>query len=169
MGKVETFEVLLASTKTEGSDWHWVGCDFQQRSDAVSATGVPVAERLGSKRSVIIIGFTGGLEGVGIVVGSTSTSTMTCLTVSLGTTEVLVVLVTEQFEGHRIVTICVVSVVTTIRQDLFVVVFIVVVVVTRWNIADKVSLNCVPSIQACFAFRVMIGLTFVVEWSRSSR
>ena len=95
MGKVETFEVLLASTKTEGSDWHWVSCDFQQRSDAVSATGVPVAERLGSKGSVIVIGVAVGLEGVRVVVGLTSTSTVTSLTVSLGTTEVFVVLVTE--------------------------------------------------------------------------
>jgi hypothetical protein len=124
---------------------------------------------LGSKGSVSIVGVAVGLEGVEVVVGLTSTTTVTSLTVSLGTTEVLVILVTEEFEGHRIVTVGVVSVVATIRQDLFIMIFVVVVVVTRWGIANKISLKCIPSIEACFGFRVIVGLAFVMGWSRKTR
>ena len=137
MGEVETFEVLLTSAKTERSDWHWVSCKFQQRSDAVGTTGVPIAEGLRSKRRLVVVIVVVGLEAVRVVVWYTSTSAAGGT--SHGTTEFLVVLITKQFKWHWVVTIGVVAVMATIGQDLFIMIFVVVIVwVTRmrWNITN---------------------------------
>ena len=168
MGEIETFEVLLTSTKTERGDWHWVSCKFQQRSDAVGATGVPITEGLRSKGSLVVVSVVVGLEAMRVDVwftGAVATGR-----ISFGTTEVLVVLVTEEFERHRVVTVGVVTVVAAIGQDLFVMVFVVVIVAVAcsWNIDNEVGLSCIPGIHACSVFSVIVRLTFVVRWSRVS-